>query len=226
MAVAVKICGIRTPEAARAAAEAEADLIGLVFAPSKRQVDVATARNIVDALRSSVYGRDTTVVGVFVDDRPEHIMEVATAVGLDWVQLSGHEPVAVAAAIDLPSVKALRFDGDPSEAGWLQGAAGCDIVPVLIDAHVPGSFGGAGVVADWDAARRVVAMRPVLLAGGLTPANVATAITAVRPWGVDVSSGVETDGVKDLDKIRAFVRAAKTAVLAPVATALDSSVQI
>ena len=226
MAVAVKICGIRTPEAARAVAEAEADLIGLVFAPSKRQVDVATARNIVDALRSSVYGRDTTVVGVFVDDRPEHIMGVATAVGLDWVQLSGHEPVEVAAAIDLPSVKTLRFDGDPSEAGWLQGAAGCDVVPVHIDAHVPGSFGGAGVLADWDAARRVAATRPVLLAGGLTPVNVATAIAAVRPWGVDVSSGVETDGVKDLDKIRAFVRAAKTAVLAPVATALDSSVQI
>ena len=215
MAVAVKICGIRTPEAALAAAEAGADLIGLVFAPSKRRVDAATAWNIVDALRSSVHGRDMTVVGVFVDDGPEHIMDVATAVGLDWVQLSGHEPVEVAAAIDRPSVKALRFDGNPSEAAWLQSDPGCDVVPVLIDAHVQGSFGGAGVIADWEAARRVAATRPVLLAGGLTPSNVAAAIAAVRPWGVDVSSGVETDGVKDLDKIRAFVCAAKTGVPTP-----------
>ena len=226
MAVAVKICGIRTPEVALAAAEAGADLIGLVLAPSKRQVDAPIARKIVDVLRASSHGRDTTVVGVFVDDRPEHIMEVATAVGLDWIQLSGHEPVEVAAVIDRPSIKALRFDGDPSEATWLQCDTGCDVVPVLIDAHVQGSFGGAGVVADWDAARRVAATRPVLLAGGLTPMNVAAAIAAVRPWGVDVSSGVETDGVKDLDKIRAFVRAAKTTVLAPAETTSGRSLQM
>jgi phosphoribosylanthranilate isomerase len=226
VAVAVKICGIRTPEAALAAAEAGADLIGLVFAPSKRQVDAPLARNIIDVLRRSARGQDTTVVGVFVDDRPEHIMEIATTVGLDWVQLSGHEPVEVAAAIDLPSVKALRFDGDPSEAGWLQRDLACDVGPLLIDAHVPGSFGGAGIVADWSAAHRVAATRPVLLAGGLTPMNVAAAIAAVRPWGVDVSSGVETDGVKNLDKIRAFVRAAKTAVLAPVETMPARSLQM
>jgi phosphoribosylanthranilate isomerase len=149
------------------------------------------------------------VVGVFVDEAPERMSEIAMEVGLDWVQLSGHEEVEIAAQIDVPAIKALRFDGHASEAGWSEYGDTCDRLPVMVDAHVPGSFGGAGVVADWEAARRLAASRAVLLAGGLTPDNVADAIAAVQPWGVDVSSGVETDGVKDLDKIRRFVAAAK-----------------
>jgi phosphoribosylanthranilate isomerase len=84
-------------------------------------------------------------------------------------------------------------------------------VRLLVDAHVPGSYGGAGVVADWDRAAGLARRRSVLLAGGLTPANVAEAIQRVRPWGVDVSSGVEINGVKDHQKIRAFVAAARAA---------------
>ncbi len=215
MAVSVKICGIRTPAAALAAADAGADLLGLVFAPSKRQIRIEVAREIVTALRSAPRGQDVTVVGVFVDEMPERIAEIAACIGLDWVQLSGHEPPQTAAALDLPSIKALRFDGDPSEQAWLERDETCEAAPILVDAHVPGSFGGAGVVADWQAAERLAAARPVLLAGGLTPENVATAIAAVRPWGVDVSSGVESDGVKDLAKIRAFVEAAKAAAPRP-----------
>ena len=211
MALAVKICGIRTPRDAVVAAEAGADMIGLVFAPSRRQVDVDTARQIVSGLRASAAGQDVAIVGVFVNEDAATIADVADDVGLDWAQLSGHEQREAAFGLSLPVVKVLRFDGDASEAEWLAASAGCAAMPVLLDAHVAGSFGGAGVLADWERAARLAAERPVLLAGGLNPDNVAAAITAVQPWGVDVSSGVETDGVKDHVKIRAFIRAAKAA---------------
>jgi phosphoribosylanthranilate isomerase len=211
MAVAVKICGIRSARDAIMAAEAGADMIGLVFAPSRRQLDRVTARQIVAGLRASSSGQDVTVVGVFVNESAATIQDMAAEVGLDWVQLSGHESRAAVAALDLPVVKALRFDGDATEAEWLGATATCAATPLLIDAHVAGSYGGAGVVADWGAAARLAAARPVLLAGGLNPDNVAAAIAAVRPWGVDVSSGVETSGTKDHAKIMAFVGAAKAA---------------
>lgn len=211
MSVAVKICGLRTVEAALVAAEAGADMIGLMFAPSRRQVDTVTAHEIVRALRASSYGAHVTVVGVFVNETPERMAELAQDVGLDWIQLSGHEPVAVADALPVPAIKALRFDHDSSENDWLEQPLSCDMLPVLIDAHVAGSFGGAGVVSDWRAAAEIAAHRPVLLAGGLDSTNVQTAIAMVHPWGVDVSSGVETDGAKDLAKIRHFIHAAKTA---------------
>ncbi len=211
MAVTVKICGIRSAPDAIVAAEAGADMIGLVFAPSRRQLDRATARQIVAGLRASSFGQDVTVVGVFVNESAATIQDLAAEVGLDWVQLSGHEPRAAAAGLELPVVKALRFDGDATEAEWLGATAACAATPLLIDAHVAGSFGGAGVVADWGAAARLAATRPVLLAGGLNPDNVAAAIAAVRPWGVDVSSGVETGDTKDQAKIVAFVGAAKAA---------------
>lgn len=208
MPVAVKICGTRTPEAALAAAEAGADLIGLIFAPSRRQITIEQAQAIVEALRAHSAGRTVTVVGVFVDAAPEEIARIAQAVGLDWAQLSGHEDFATMQALDLPLLKAVRLADDPSEAAWLA-ANGCDAQPVVVDAHVPGSFGGAGVVGDWTQAAHLATRRPILLAGGLHPANVAAAVQAVQPWGVDVSSGVETDGQQDCDKIREFVRAAK-----------------
>ena len=211
MSVAVKICGIRTPADALVAAEAGADMIGLILAPSRRQIDPAAARQIVSALRGSPGGQDVMVVGVFVDEAPERIAAIAGEAGLNWVQLSGHEAVDSVAALDLPLVKALRFDGHPSEEGWIEQPVACDVLPVLVDAHVAGSFGGAGVVGDWQAAARLARQRPVLLAGGLTPDNVAEAIAVVQPWGVDVSSGVETDGAKDAEKIQAFIRAAKAA---------------
>lgn len=211
MSVTVKICGLRTPQDALVACEAGADMIGLMFAPSRRQIDVRTAREIVDALRASRAGRDVAVVGVFVDEQPTTIAAIAVATGLDWIQMSGHEVLETIADVPLPVIKALRFDGDPSEAAWLAEPAGCDAAPLLVDAHVVGSYGGAGVLGDWRRAAELAARRPVLLAGGLTVDNVAAAIATVRPWGVDVSSGVETDGLKDHAKIEAFVQAAKAA---------------
>lgn len=211
MALAVKICGIRSAQDALMAAEAGADMIGLMFAPSRRQIDRATAGQIVAALRQSPAGQDVMVVGVFVNEAPSVIAELADEVGLDWIQLSGHEVPDTVAGLELPLLKAVRFDNDPSEAAWLAGATSCATTPVLLDANVAGSYGGAGVKADWQAAARLAAERPVLLAGGLDPHNVAAAIAAVRPWGVDVSSGVESGGVKDHDKIRAFISAARAA---------------
>ncbi len=212
MALTVKICGVQTPLAAHVAAEAGADLIGLMFAPSRRRIDLEAAAALVSELRNSPKGQDVGVVGVFVDETAERINEIAERVGLDWAQLSGHEAPSSYDALIVPTIKAVRFDGHPSESEWLTGDPVCDLPPLLVDAHVKGSFGGAGVVADWTAARRLAEQRPVLLAGGLTPDNVGQAIAVVRPWGVDVSSGVETDGIKDLEKIRSFVYAAKAAL--------------
>jgi phosphoribosylanthranilate isomerase len=211
VAVVVKICGLRSPQDALVAAEAGADMIGLVFAPSRRQVDRSMAKRIVSELRTSEVGRDVTVVGVFVNEPATILREVVDEVGLDWVQLSGHEPRSAVIGFELPILKAVRFDGDQSEVEWLAEPADCTATPLMLDSHVAGSYGGAGVTADWQAAARLAATRSILLAGGLDPHNVVGAIAAVRPWGVDVSSGVETDGVKDYDKIRAFIQAAKAA---------------
>ncbi len=210
MTVAVKICGTRSPAAAIAAAEAGADFVGLIFAPSRRQITVEQGQAIVAALRAHPQGGGVQTVGVFVDASPAEISAVAAAVGLDWAQLSGHERAADFQDFALPVLKAVRLAGDAGEDAWL-GIAGCDAAPVVVDAHVAGSFGGAGVVGDWQRAAALAAARPILLAGGLNPENVASAVAAVRPWGVDVSSGVETAGEQDCAKIRAFVSAAKQA---------------
>jgi phosphoribosylanthranilate isomerase len=203
----IKICGLMTPEHARVAAEAGARYIGLVFAPSKRRVSIEQARNIVAALHdaNAQYGTQVEVVGVFVDAAAGEINRIAAEVGLHRAQLSGHEPASITEAISVPVIKAVRFDGHWSEGGWLAHQH----APLLVDAHVPGSFGGAGVTGDWARAAELTHHTEVWLAGGLTPHNVVAAIRQVHPAVVDVSSGVETDGAKDADKIRAFIASAK-----------------
>lgn len=192
-----------TPEHARIAVEGGARYIGLIFAPSRRRVTIERAREIVAALREANerHGSQVEAVGVFVNATAEEINAVAAEVGLDRAQLSGQEPTSLADAIDVPVIKAVRFDHDPSETAWLEQQH----VPLLVDAHVPGSYGGAGVTGDWDRAADLARKTEVWLAGGLTPHNVAAAIRQVQPAVVDVSSGVETDGVKDAEKIRAFL---------------------
>jgi len=203
----VKICGLRTVEHALAAASA--DMLGLVFAPSRRQVSVEQAATIAAALRARC-APAPRLVGLFVNASPASIITVASAVGLDLVQLSGDEPPEDANALPLPVIKAVRMDGSAREAAWIRRAASGELT-LLVDAHVPGAYGGTGVRADWQRAAELAATTPLILAGGLTPANVATAIAAVRPLGVDVSSGVETDGHKDPAKIEAFLEAARSA---------------
>jgi phosphoribosylanthranilate isomerase len=203
----VKICGIRNPEMALIAAEAGADFIGLVFVPATpRQVSVAQAAQIVRALGSD----GPRAVGLFLDATAEEMNAVAAAVGLNYIQLSGDEPPTLAAQLNRPLIKTLRCGGQAhidellAEVEiWHEAGA-----TVLLDA--PGAGGGHGKLADWDYATTVALRYPVVLAGGLSPANVNAAIEFVQPWGVDVSSGVERErGVKDATMIRDFIKVAK-----------------
>lgn len=202
----VKICGLRTAEQALAAATAGAEMLGLMFAPSKRQITSEQAQAIVAAVRQHPSGKHVRFVGVFVNESPALMDDIAAHVGLDYVQLSGDETPDQASELRTPWIKAIRIDGSLLERTWLSTATE---QPLLIDAHVPGSYGGSGQLADWGRASAIASQRPLMLAGGLTPANVAKAINHVHPWGVDVSSGVETDGTKDAAKIVAFIQAVR-----------------
>ncbi|WP_129633209.1 phosphoribosylanthranilate isomerase [Candidatus Oscillochloris fontis] len=201
----IKICGLRSIEHALVAAEAGADMVGLVFAPSRRQVAVEEAIQIVTALRRSPPPHPQ-VVGLFVNTSVATINAVITTVGLDMVQLSGAEVLVEMAGIERPVLKSIRMDGSVGEAAWI--GAG---VRLLVDAHVAGAYGGTGTRADWHRAADLARKHPLILAGGLDADNVAEAIRHVQPWGVDVSSGVEEDGVKSSMKIRAFIHAAREA---------------
>jgi len=210
----VKICGVRTVEHARAAAEAGAGMVGLIFAASKRQVGVEEAR----AVTSARYARRPRFVGVFVNEDPDTIGRIAGEARLDLVQLSGEETPEECARLRMPYTKVVHVrDGMTADdilhiANQYIGA----VAIVLDTAGVTGltRWGGTGVPVDWPLAAEVVRRlgRPVVLAGGLRPDNVAAATQIVRPWGVDVSSGVETGGVKDIAKIRAFIGAATGAI--------------
>lgn len=211
--VAIKICGVRSAEHALAAAAAGADMLGVIFAPSRRQVSADEAAAIRAAL--DTLPRRPDLAGVFVNAAPDLIAQTIEQCGLDIVQLSGDEPMSLLHALPGRRIlKSVRLDDRPSERDWLRPGPQHDHVRLHVDAHVPGAYGGTGAIADWARAAEVARHAPILLAGGLTPANVAEAIRQVRPWGVDVSSGVETDGVKDVEKIRAFIAAARAAGLA------------
>ncbi|MCG8353441.1 MAG: phosphoribosylanthranilate isomerase [Chloroflexales bacterium] len=224
----IKICGIQTVEHALAAATAGADWIGLVFAPSRRQVSADQASALVTALREHEQGRRVKVVGLFVHEQPAQINALIARCALDYVQLSGVETREYAVAIRCPVIKSVRLDNSPEEDAWIRLAQTANqhqlaverqttaqgqiddarfAIRLLVDAHVPGQFGGTGARADWCRAAALAQQQALILAGGLTPGNVAVAMTQVRPWGVDVSSGVETDGIKDCAKISAFVQA-------------------
>jgi phosphoribosylanthranilate isomerase len=198
----VKICGITTEEDALLATAMGADAVGFVFAPSKRQVTVAQARDIARRLPPEVL-----TVGVFRDELPQKVVDVVFEAGLRAAQLHGHEPPEVTRAVrrQVPFVIQAFSAGSRS----LDRAAehGADVV--LVDSAQPGS----GTVFDWTLIDGVPLGSRVLLAGGLTVENVATAIRRVRPWGVDVSSGVESSpGRKDALKLKHFIDAAKSAV--------------
>jgi phosphoribosylanthranilate isomerase len=192
----VKICGITRLEDARAAVDAGATALGFVFWPdSPRFVDPFCARAIAASLPPFV-----TTVGVFVDQPAAYVSGVASLVPLSAVQLHGRETPKMAAAIGRPVIKAVTL-GDGDLDRWPPH------VMLLLDVHDPVKRGGTGRTIDWGAAAAVAATRPVLLAGGLTPENVAEAIARVRPHGVDVSSGVEqSPGIKNHERVRALLR--------------------
>jgi len=202
--VFVKICGITTDEDALLAVALGADALGFMFVSgSPRQVSPDDVRSIVKRLPPG-----TTTVGVFRDERPERVVETVTTVGLTGAQLHGREPASEVRWVGerLQLVIQAFAAGDPAIATVADG--GADIV--MLDAAEPGS----GRVFDWRLAEGLPANMRVLLAGGLTPDNVTDAIERVRPWGVDVSTGVETapgSGRKDARRLRAFIESAHRA---------------
>ena len=206
MSTAIKICGITSVSDAELAIVCGAAAIGLNFwEGSPRFVDVATARAIVDAV-----GSRTLVVGVFVDAPLETLRAVKVASGIGCIQLHGAEPPEVLGALLPHAYKALRVRG-PEIADEVRRYAG---KYVLLDAYSPAEPGGTGKTFDWELAAAVAQERKLTLAGGLTADNVGEAIRRVRPYCVDVASGVECDGArrqKDPAKLRAFVAAVRAA---------------
>ncbi len=210
----VKICGIRDKVHALAAAEAGADFIGLVFALSPRQVKPHDAREIVDAISKS--GCVVKTVGVFVNTPASKVNAIADLCHLDWVQLSGDETWQYCLKVNRPIIKAVRPGTRNPDDVCAELALGAKMLSTqvfvgLLDSKVEGRYGGTGITFDWGLAQLVATRFPVMMAGGLTPENVAEAIQMVAPWGVDVSSGVEVEGVKDVARIRAFIEAARSA---------------
>lgn len=202
----VKICGLTRPDDALAAADAGADFLGLIFAAgSRRQVSVADASSITTAVRR-VHPRTPRMVGVFMDADPAAIQTVQRIAGLDVVQLHGDEPPIMLDLIQAPVIRAFRVSGQmPSHEGWENASW------FLYDTASEDRLGGSGRTFDWSILQgRTADQHPVLLAGGLDPMNVREAITAVRPDGVDVASGVETaPGIKDHALIRQFIKEAR-----------------
>lgn len=199
-----KVCGITNVADAAAAIAAGADAIGFVFWPgSPRAVSIDDAASIAGEIPDAVWK-----VGVFVDPSPETLSAAAAGAGLDFVQLAGDETAASCAAAPRPAWKVLRLaPGTTPEAAQVRAEAYADCT-LVIDAGVPGAYGGTGQAADWQAAALLASQRRVVLAGGLRAGNVGAAIEQVRPWAVDVSSGVEAEpGVKDEFELKAFGRA-------------------
>ena len=201
----VKVCGITRRQDARAAADCGASAIGFVFWPrSPRSVEPDAAREIRKGLPPGLL-----VVGVFVNQGVGDVAAIAEHVGLGAIQLHGEEAPADFSGIGLPLIKAISTV--PRSADDAIRRFGPDVL-VLVDADDSRRRGGTGTAADWPAAAAVAARRATILSGGLRPSNVADAIVAVRPFGVDVSSGVETTpGLKDPDLVRQFVEAASAA---------------
>ena len=209
----IKICGITDKANALAAVEAGADFIGLMFAPSRRQVTPPKAREIASAVKKSNTG--TRVVGVFVNAPVFQINEIADFCALDWVQLSGDESWEYCRKFANPVIKAIRIGRQSLEDLYSELSTASNLltghrVITLLDSRVEGKYGGTGESFNWDLAQQIARKFPVIIAGGLTPANVGQLVREVQPWGVDVSTGVEINGLKDTSKIRAFVKAVRS----------------
>ena len=209
----IKICGISQENHALTAAEAGADFIGLVFAPSPRQVTPAQAEKI--ASKVNQHGYRTELIGVFVNTPASKVNEIADTCHLDRVQLSGDESWAYCHEITRPIIKVMRVSGKENSrdiyrslASGAEALSGKDHI-FLLDSKVKGRYGGTGVPFNWSLARTVARGFPLIIAGGLTPENVALVIKRVKPWGVDVSSGVEVNEVKHIARIRAFIKAVR-----------------
>jgi phosphoribosylanthranilate isomerase len=196
----VKICGITRPQDAELAAGLGASGLGFVFWPdSPRYITPQLAKSIASNVPATVLK-----VGVFVDQPAEEVAGIMDEVGLDVAQLHGRESPEYCGGLNRKIFKAISVSGN----GSLNLADFAPDVVLLVDADDPVRFGGTGKTVDWDSAREIAATRPTILAGGLNATNVKLAIRSVRPYGVDVSSGVESaPGVKDPNRLRTFFEA-------------------
>ena len=203
MRTRIKICGITRAQDARAAAESGADAIGLIFyPPSPRNVNLVQARSIIAGLPPFV-----TVVGLFVDPSRDQVEAVLRACSINLLQFHGDEAPDFCGGFGLPYIKAARVRADADLVQYLSPYSAAQ--GWLLDAYHDRLYGGTGASFDWNLIPQGLD-RPVILSGGLTPENVGAAVRQVRPWAVDVSSGVEaTKGIKDAAKIAAFIAGVK-----------------
>lgn len=192
----IKICGIKDVETARAAVAYGTDYLGFVFAAGKRFVSPELVRSILQELPAGILS-----VGVFLNQTPEEVAAFSRTAGISHIQLHGEEVPQAYRFIGLPIIKAIPVTPEgtvviPRLTGGHYG---------LLDTRLPGRSGGTGIPFNWEAARNQLLPLPCFLAGGLTPANVREAIGILSPYGVDVSSGVERNGVKSPELIRQFI---------------------
>lgn len=205
----VKICGISDIDSAVTTANAGADYLGMVLAPSSRQVSPEKARRITESVRQLNASPQT--VGVFVNRPSVEVNQIADYCKLDWVQLSGDETWDYCKSIIKPIVKVFHIASDARQAEVsTEIFRGYSLIPPnhiisLLDSAVTNAYGGTGTAFNWKTAKAVADKFSVMIAGGLNPDNVGQLIRTANPWGVDVSSGVETDGKKDPEKIKAFI---------------------
>ncbi len=219
----IKICGIKTLPDALAAIEAGADYLGFNFySKSVRFIEKSVCAEITSVLKRE--HPQIKLVGVFVNSSVEEIKNILQTCQLDLAQLHGDETPEMVSALNGLAFKAIRLSAETSVDPFLRSATSSvsiresvtesvDKPVLLVDASVKGVYGGSGVTADWDAAAILAKKYPLLLAGGLTPGNVAEAVSRVRPWGVDVASGVESaPGEKDARKMVEFVKAVRASL--------------
>ena len=214
----LKICGLRDVSHALTAADAGADFLGFVFVPGvRRQLSEEQAGAIIKEYRRLRGSEGPKLVGLFANQPLEDVNRIIARCGLDLAQLCGDEPPEYWKCVDAQVIRQVkvRDDGSRDEAISKVLRRVDEVVShghiAMLDKHEAGSLGGTGRTFDWAIASEVAARYDFLLAGGLTPANVAQSIAAVNPWGVDVCSGVGSDGVKDLGKIVAFAEEVRRA---------------
>jgi len=202
----IKICGITNRDDAEVAVATGADALGFVmYRKSPRWVEPAVARSIIAGLPPFVLA-----VGVFVNEETEKVRTLMDACGFALAQLHGDESVGYCRNLDRPVLKALRLKDRSTVHALAEFQGRANVRGVLIDAFSDLAYGGTGQTVDWTLAEEAARSSPIILAGGLSPANVAGAIQMVRPYGIDVSSGVEkSPGKKDPEKLKAFIEAAR-----------------